>query len=1131
MPRIKITKTPAKLRKYQGDVQGSEVTPYKNMWLNLGKNISDIVANAPKEDAKMEGLVNPGSYNPFDTKWGIQGSTLPDVASSPFYTKEQPKMNQFGQPIAPGSSSPANNKGILNTQNLVNTDLLSQEPKNTNTNTKNKFNAGNFLQNFNTGLSLASTAFNILDNAKEQKKYDKWFRQSILPDNYLAVNTSQDRGDYDVNTGIFRPNQMGFKSKGMQANPQYAQQNFAADGMSVEGWRRVEPANLPDYTAMAIPPGMNNFSRPDSTYVPKPIINRSNNNSSSGDIREVIAQKESGGNYKALPKKKDGTLASSAVGKYQFLWDKNKDWITQVTGEDTKTGFMNSPEAQEKAFDYWDKMVLTPNAKKIKEELGVDAPLNNIKYAIHFAGPKGAYNYFAKGKETNDVFGTSVGKIMNMNLSNNKNMKVRIVGTPDENQMAYGGQPPYSGQTDYGLYIGQRNLYKTMAKHPYEDVKNTVSEEPETPDNPHVLEAEGGETIARPDGSHMMIRGKRHSEGGVKLTKNQAPEGSFIFSDTAKMKLTKEEAKRFGKTGHKKHTPAAVAKQYDDNKYRAILADPNSDDLQKSTAKRMLDALSQKKAELALVQEGKKGFPQGIPDIAKSFMQKVMGKNSSEEEGENEQQEQTAKYGGGLKKYQGIIGGSTVNWQYPVPGSNQINVDVNGKTYVAPKVGRDYNLTGYNPYASIPGGSIYERPGQPASSGAGSYTQTPVRGSAPWKPFVKSLAEKGMKYEDLIKKTPGVGSFVNDRPDVKAWWQQHYKALPGTSTPATDPSFVYQQETTPSGGNGGGDSSTGTTPTDTSTTNITPGDFNPGTNKIPYGWTQQDLNNLGAAALNAALIKKYHMQSRSVQPVLPEFIPQDWRGYAATLQSGANTAAQQLGTYQPGSSMASNLSFLAGQQAENLGKYISGVDEYNAKGATEMGLQRANILNQFSQYNAAKRDYDMDYENTADSKYRAALAHANDRLTAARNQGITNAAGIYNTNLTESPEYYINPRLQKMKFNSPRAYWDYMNRMRGGYQDPSTVNRELGQFKSLYNQLSEIKDEATRSNMAKYFAGIDNPSGKGVTNVVYPNNPMRNRMSYTGAYGANPYAGGMYDYASAYPQMGMGYPQMGVIYP
>ena len=273
MPKIKIIKAPSKLRKYQGDVEGSQVTPYKNMWLNLSKNISDIVANAPKEDAKIEGLVNPGSYNPFDTKWGIQGSTLPDVASSPFYTKEQPKMNQFGQPVAPGSSSPANNKGILNTQNLVNTDLLSQEPKNTNTNTKNKFNAGNFLQNFNTGLSLASTAFNILDNAKEQKKYDKWFRQSILPDNYLAVNTSQDRGDYDVNTGIFRPNQMGFKSKGMQANPQYAQQNFAADGMSVEGWRRVEPANLPDYTAMAIPPGMNNFSRPDSTYVPKPIIN------------------------------------------------------------------------------------------------------------------------------------------------------------------------------------------------------------------------------------------------------------------------------------------------------------------------------------------------------------------------------------------------------------------------------------------------------------------------------------------------------------------------------------------------------------------------------------------------------------------------------------------------------------------------------------------------------------------------------------------------------------------------------------------------------------------------------------------------------------------------------------------
>ena len=1135
MPKIKIIKAPSKLRKYQGDVEGSQVTPYKNMWLNLSKNISDIVANAPKEDAKIEGLVNPGSYNPFDTKWGIQGSTLPDVASSPFYTKEQPKMNQFGQPVAPGSSSPANNKGILNTKNLVNTDLLSQEPiskEPKNTKTKN---------DFNSILDAGVMAVNFLENRQKQKAYNKWAAASNLPDNYMALNTSQDRGDYDINNGIFRPDQMGFKSKGMYTNPQYAQQNFvryggslpyAADGFNIPGDYTVHPNFIPD-----IPIHIPNPIPSDNTYSSKPIANKSASsvpNSTLGSNNPLNLHYGSfAKKYNGLPGMNDlggkvaifPDLATGIQANKDLLFGPNYNNLTISQARRKWVGYDN------------------PSINAIVKEMGGDKVINDLsipekdKLFKLFAKWESKKGYNAV-KNLN-IFDPSVTSSPEASIAQsmnqqNKNMKVRIIGTPDENQMAYGGQPPYSGQTDYGLYIGQRNLYKTMAKNPYENINDTVSEEPETSENPHVLEAEGGETIARPDGSHMKIEGKRHSEGGVKLTKNQAPEGSFIFSDTAKMKIKDPILlKHFGKSGSKGLTPANIAKQYDSNKYRAILNDPTSDPLQKSTAKRMLDALDQKKAELALVQESKKGFPQGVPDIAKSLVEKMMAsqKSSQQPEQNEEEPEQTAKYGGGLKKYQGTTGGSTVNWQYPVPGSNQINIDVNGKTYVAPKVGRDYNLTGYNPYASIPGGSIYERPGQPASSGAGSYTQTPVRGSAPWKPFVKSLAEKGMKYEDLIKKTPGVGSFVNDRPDVKAWWQQHYKALPGTSTPATDPSFVYQQETTPSGGNGGGDSSTGTTPTDTSTTNITPGDFNPGTNKIPYGWTQQDLNNLGAAALNAALIKKYHMQSRSVQPVLPEFIPQDWRGYAATLQSGANTAAQQLGTYQPGSSMASNLSFLAGQQAENLGKYISGVDEYNAKGATEMGLQRANILNQFSQYNAAKRDYDMDYENTADSKYRAALAHANDRLTAARNQGITNAAGIYNTNLTESPEYYINPRLQKMKFNSPRAYWDYMNRMRGGYQDPSTVNRELGQFKSLYNQLSEIKDEATRSNMAKYFAGIDNPSGKGVTNVVYPNNPMRNRMSYTGAYGANPYAGGMYDYASAYPQMGMGYPQMGVTYP
>ena len=117
--------------------------------------------------------------------------------------------------------------------------------------------------------------------------------------------------------------------------------------------------------------------------------------------------RESGGNYKALPKKKDGTLASSAAGKYQFLWNSHKDHIKEVTGVTSKEGFLNNPDAQEKYFDYWNATTLTPTAKKIKEMFKPDASLDQLKMMVHFAGPQGAIDYFAKGKVTRDAFGTT----------------------------------------------------------------------------------------------------------------------------------------------------------------------------------------------------------------------------------------------------------------------------------------------------------------------------------------------------------------------------------------------------------------------------------------------------------------------------------------------------------------------------------------------------------------------------------------------------------------------------------------------------------------------------------------------------------------------------------------------------
>ena len=146
------------------------------------------------------------------------------------------------------------------------------------------------------------------------------------------------------------------------------------------------------------------------------------------------------------------------------------------------------------------------------------------------------------------------------------------------------------------------------------------------------LEAEGGETVygdLNGDNfpEHKIIKGPRHSNGGVPL---KLPDDTFIFSDTAGMKINDPIILRmFGKLskkgkGNKGFTPASLAKQYDIDSYRKILQDPNSDAISIKTAELMIKNYNMKLGALALAQEAKKGFPQGIPTVAESYME-MMG--------------------------------------------------------------------------------------------------------------------------------------------------------------------------------------------------------------------------------------------------------------------------------------------------------------------------------------------------------------------------------------------------------------------------------------------------------------------------------------------------------------------------
>jgi hypothetical protein len=189
---------------------------------------------------------------------------------------------------------------------------------------------------------------------------------------------------------------------------------------------------------------------------------------------------------------------------------------------------------------------------------------------------------------------------------NTQNMKIRIISGPS--RMEYGGQ----AKNGYGLDLGSGHIYDQMNEDPRASISNTMSEI-ENPNEPYVLETEGGEEVLRPDGTKFRLVGNSHANGGIKNTASQVPNGSFIYSK--KLKETDPEIlAKFGKTYKRGGVSYSdISKQYDLNKFKSILDNPNVDPLAKATAQMMTDNYKKKLGQLALAQEAKKGFKDGIP--------------------------------------------------------------------------------------------------------------------------------------------------------------------------------------------------------------------------------------------------------------------------------------------------------------------------------------------------------------------------------------------------------------------------------------------------------------------------------------------------------------------------------------
>ncbi len=280
---------------------------------------------------------------------------------------------------------------------------------------------------------------------------------------------------------------------------------------------------------------------------------------------------------------------------------------------------------------------------------------------------------------------------------------------------------------------------------PHIQVGNTLQPVDEKDAN---IEAEKGETLLSDmnfDGinEHYTIGGKRHSEGGTSL---HVPNDAFIFSDTKDMKIKDEDIlKMFGMTGAKKgYTPATVAKKYDINKFQKVLSDPDTDALQRKTAESMIANYNLKLAKLSLVQESKKGFPNGIPKVAMPYLEtskvdpsKFM-MNGEDTQGQAEQPAgNVAQFGGEMDYFQ------------------------DGGSYIVQKFIDDH-VRAHNPQYFQQGGSKTTTRVQSSNPGY----DAPVYSTPPTTKKVLDLP-KDAKIKQLGDQDLAVGDYVNIGGKVK----------------------------------------------------------------------------------------------------------------------------------------------------------------------------------------------------------------------------------------------------------------------------------------------------------------------------------------------------------------------------
>jgi hypothetical protein len=575
--------------------------------------------------------------------------------------------------------------------------------------------------------------------------------------------------------------------------------------------------------------------------------------------------------------------------------------------------------------------------------------------------------------------------------------RVRITKAPntENNQMAYGGQMGHS------LDLGSMRYFLNQEDKDRYEVSNTIQPVPEDMAN---IEAERGETALIPDTDgnliHSKIGGKRHSEGGTPLN---VPEGTFIYSDTNKMKIKGQPLALFGKSveSNKGYTPAAIAKQYDLNKYISIINDPNTDPIKRRTAELMLDNNKKKLAQLALVQEGKKGFPQGVPGVAQDYLSKLQESLGNPQSGLSE------------VRYGGMIG-------YAQDGAEQTNAAVVNKPEWFKGNQDDWNFWTKRAGKSFGNTKDFQQVAFPDVEKTDSdYYKTSISG--------RPMPKAGTQFDNL---------FEGRTADVAKWRPKQTKI--------NEEGIYESPEFTVVG-----------SAKKINDDQPEPGDAYLQKSKIKYGWTNPDKMGMLNALYNLGTVKRYTPWEPTVQmqTATPTFADPT-RALAANAEQAA--MAQQANSMTAGPAARYLASDIQGKAATNAANVIGQYANMNVGIANQAAANNAQIANAQMAADAERLKRLYDGNTISKQQYDNAMRQARQAVVQQYGQGWNNASTMYNMNRTESPYYAVDPATGAMYFHSAKALTDYQ-KSKNNTDSSSSVVALAKQFKNAYPELSDIE--------------------------------------------------------------------------